>query len=279
MVGAGAVALGDTQPDWKSEEQPTAHQMVYLVTFSALLPHEEHAGGGRLRDLEPLTRVQIRDAVLDAVANPERTGGRPRTTALRPVKMAVFMETHAHGGKHFHVAMKLSSNTRWLALKLALAKRSRLASHWSSSHSMFWSAVRYGAFATEKKPHLDSDPLTWTADGSTLCLYEESQEPFNAAAIKARREKRERDAEGLARPTDAKKAYRFGKLDLLAVIIDQKLETPAQVMCYAQTKASTSVQSFVVKNQRRLQEYVDDAQAWAVAQEAVEHEKMSDVGP
>jgi len=174
-------------------------EMVYVVTFAAVLnPEVQQEAGVPLRDLEALTRVHIRDAVLDAVANPERAGphtvgGRPRTTPLTAVKMVVFMEKHANGSKHFHVAVKLSSNTRWLCLKLALRRRSGLASHWSASHSMFWSAVRYGTFATQTKREVDSTPLAWTADGSHLNLHEESQEPFNAKALKARREKRERE--------------------------------------------------------------------------------------
>lgn len=70
--------------------------------------------------------------------------------------------------------------------------------------------------------------------------------------------------------------HRFSKLDLTALIIDQKLESPAQVMMYAQTKASASVQAFVAKSQRRLQEFVEDAHAWASAKEAAEQEKLSD---
>jgi len=199
--------------------------MVYLVPFSAVLnPEVQHEDGLPLCDLEALTHVQIRDAVLDAVANPEHAGpraagGRPRVTgltALKVAKMVVFMEKHANGSKHFHVALKLSSNTRWLGLKLALRRRSCLASHWSASHSMFWSAVRYGTFATERKPQVDGAPLTWTADGSHLNLYEESQEPFNAKALKARREKREREAIEAVGPAGKQK-------------VDQGRQTPRAV--------------------------------------------------
>ena len=190
-----------------------ARQMVYLVTFAALLgPGAQGGEGATLRDLESLSRAHIRDAVLDAVAHPERAMavGRPRAGGLQVVKMAVFEEIHAHGGKHFHVALRLSSSTRWLGLKLALLKRSHLASHWSSSHTMFWSAVRYGAFATGKKPSVDDSPLTWTADGTPMNLYEEAQEPFNAAALKSRREKREREAPEVDGPLGPKQKQKVG---------------------------------------------------------------------
>ena len=90
--------------------------------------------------------------------------------------------------KHFHVAIKLTVFSRFLPFKMALRMRSGFATHWSTSHSQWWSAVRYGAFATERKPHVDVTPLVWTASGKSLSLFEESQEPFNAAALKKRRE-------------------------------------------------------------------------------------------
>ena len=66
-------------PDWATVEDEAVSNMVYLVTFSALTQHgdagPEHvlhgaAGAGELRDPDSLTREQVRDAVLDAVANP-----------------------------------------------------------------------------------------------------------------------------------------------------------------------------------------------------------------
>ena len=52
--------------------EETGRSMVYLVTFSALLPGtvEAAATGRQLRDVNALTRTEIRDAVLNAIANP-----------------------------------------------------------------------------------------------------------------------------------------------------------------------------------------------------------------
>ena len=46
----------------------------------------------------------------------------------------------------------------WLPAKRTLRVRDRLASHWSSTHRHFWSAVRYGAIATCAKPAVDQSP-------------------------------------------------------------------------------------------------------------------------
>ena len=58
------------QQDCFIEENTEAIQMVFLVTFSALLAPEEPAAGGDehpLLDVGTLTREGVRDAVLDAM--------------------------------------------------------------------------------------------------------------------------------------------------------------------------------------------------------------------
>ena len=61
-------------PDWDAPEDSKARQWVYLVTFAATLPGTAEAaaagGGPALRTLDGVSREQIRDAILDAVANP-----------------------------------------------------------------------------------------------------------------------------------------------------------------------------------------------------------------
>ena len=87
------------------------------------------------------------------MANPviqRRRGGRPRKNQIKVVKLVVFKEKHANGKWHFHVALKLSGESRWVEFKLALRQHSRLASHWSEKHTLFYSAVRYGTFSTER---------------------------------------------------------------------------------------------------------------------------------
>ena len=64
--------------------------------------------------------VVLEGAVLDAIANPAHLGrGRRRTQPVHVVKMAVFEEQHTSGKKHFHVALKLSKETKWIGFKLA----------------------------------------------------------------------------------------------------------------------------------------------------------------
>lgn len=266
-------------PDWYDSEDDEARRSVFLVTFAAILATTAQAVAPPLRQLDGLTRACIRDAILDAIAHskeaagPRARGGRPRIWPLEAQKIVVFLELPTH----FHVALKLSGDMRFLPLKQVLRTRSGLASHWSTSHAMYWSAVRYGAVPTARKLAVDEAPLTWTNDGVAMSLYDECQEPFMALVQKRRREAREMRPSadelqaGLERQ---KKAPRFSKLDFTALVIAEQLRTPGQVMAYSQQKGSAQVQAFVCKNQGRLKEYLQHAQDWADAPETAEDDSL-----
>jgi hypothetical protein len=149
---------------WLQEaEDPAARNMVFLLTFSALLHTSEDE---ELLDPDTLTREKIRDAVLDAVANPsaegDARGGRPRTRTLQAQKLVVAKERHSGRAKdHFHVALKLSNQSRFQPLKLALRQRGHLACHFSTSHTMRWSVLNYLVVPSSKKPAVDAEVLVW----------------------------------------------------------------------------------------------------------------------
>jgi len=129
------------KPEWFTPEDNTKRQHVFLVTFAAVLEETALRAELALRTLEGVTREVVRDALLDAVAHPAehgRAGGRPRARALQVEKLVVFLEEP----RHFHAALKLNDHTTFLALKVALRRRSGFASHWGTTHAMFWSAVR-----------------------------------------------------------------------------------------------------------------------------------------
>ena len=240
--------------------------MVFLVTFAAILADTiaaaAHAGAPVLRDIQDFTRQMILDALVDAVANPVNSApvGRPRVHPLVVEKVGVFKEQHANGKFHFHVAVKMAALTYFLPLKTALRLRSGLASHWSTSHTQFWSALRYCAVVTERKPEVDDAPLTLCrVTGDALNLYEESQEPFNASAWKRRREQKEMHA-------DEGTKTKFRKLDLTSIVLANDLKTPMEVMEYAKNKGSTAMQAFVHGSQRHLVQFIEDAHAWGRAE-------------
>ena len=169
-------------------------------------------------------------------------GGRPLSEPVGVASMVVFLEEP----RHFHVALRLTNKASFMPFKQALRARSALASHWSSSHTMIWSAVRYGVFTTARKQQVDDEPLPWTLSGAPLNLYEASQEVWNAGAIKRRREKAEQQAAAAALEPGAKKErVKFTVLDFKALVLSEGLWTRSAVLAYVQQKGSAEMQRWV----------------------------------
>ena len=221
-------------PQWLTTEAQDVQRDVFLVTFAHVLEATALSSSTPLRTLDGLTREDVRDAMLDAISNPivdASRGGRPRTIPIAPVCMVVVLEEPLH----FHVALKMSTKSRFLPFKAALRQRSGLASHWSTSHSMLWSATRYCTHRTDHK-EVDEHPLPWLPNDEHLgngfvvesWLFEKSQEPFNAPAIKRRREVAVMKAGG----SKHAKTEKFSKLDFVALVQDQGLRTPNQAIAY-----------------------------------------------
>ena len=285
-------------PVWLTKEDDTARSMVFLITFAAVLDETALLAEAPLKTLEGMTREDVRDAILDAVANPaqdqNQRAGRPRTKKLEALKLVVFLELPLH----FHVALKLDGLARFLPLKWALRLRAGLSSHWSTTHTQWYSPVRYGVFTTEHKAVVDLAPLVWTQAGGTLeavkdgpgphhrfkadnggilSLYEESQEPFNASALRKRREKTEAAAVGEAEATGKKpKVAKFNQLDFTALVLDKGLPTPNAVLAYAQDFGSQTCQLFCKRNQKTLAELIAEATEWRDAKKNYALEQETD---
>ena len=271
LVAAGAGAAAEPV-NWLTQlggEDAGALLQVYLITFSRILPAA--ATLNNLRNLSDVTRSDLASMIRDAVNNPIVNTGRPRGgDGCFVDKLVVFQETHEDGSRHFHVAMKLDRQMRFLPIKRTLRERHRLCSHWSCSHRQWWSAVRYGAIPSPRKSDVDGNPFQWVANGALLDLFDESQEPFCASAWKARREKRDCEA------SKQDKAATFGKLDLTAVVLSKGLRSRAAVLAYAQEHGTAAMQAFVNKSQRCLDKHIEDAVEWGRAREDAGRERETD---
>ena len=122
-----------------------------------------------------------------------------------------------------------------------------------------------------KKPRVDADIWVWSEEGNDVDLTELSREPFTAHAWRKRCEAREAKA-----ASEASRAPRFNKLDLMAIVLSKHLHTKTQLLAYMQDHGSPAAQLFVSKQQRRLTEYIDDAHEWADAKAEAVAETMSD---
>ena len=280
--GGAAAAQPDAESDaeWvKEEENAQARSQVFLVTYSALLnaPEDEDLVNPADKD----DREFFRKALLDAVANlapaAGSQGGRPRTRALEVDFLLTVQEKHRDGKVHYHQVVRLSHETRFLPLKTALRQRSKLASHWSTSHTELWSAVRYVTRTTDKKKQVDRSRDVWTKDGSEPNLYEMGNEGWCAKIHKRRREQAAMAPGDQVQERGAKKPKEvFGKLDLYALVVTDKLLTPRKVMTYAEKKGSLAMQNYVARNQRKLAELIEDALEWEAAPERAKEDDESD---
>ena len=243
---------------------------MYLVTASRILASTADATG--LQDPSAITRAQFLEHLRDAIQNPVIAAtGRPRERGPpQLLKIAVFREYHKDGSVHLHAAVKLSGQERFAGMKAAMRQRHNLATHWSCSHAQFWSAVRYGTIGNSLKKDVDKDPVTWCADGKAMDLFYESQEPFNASAMRLRREKADKEAAA------ASSKQTFTKLDFTSLVISRSLQTTAQALSFIQEGGTTQMQMFACKHQRKLGEFIEDAWEWDAAAANAREEALTD---
>lgn len=174
-----------------SAEDSDARKTVWHVT----LPHPrvalESGNAAGLKAPEAHDRGAIAQIILDVFSNPVYVDAASASRGGQRVaveKFVVFREPHAKGDDgiahaHYHIAIKVSSPVRFAAYKRALRMRHNLASHWSSEHEGYWSAVRYGVLPTPTKPQdgLDLTPAAWCRDGPHPPLFDAAQDrPSNS---------------------------------------------------------------------------------------------------
>ena len=206
------------------EEEKTAVQRVYLITVARVLG-AKLADGRQYKNLQSVDRKTIGMAVLDAFDNPlttgaGTTGGRPRAQSEEVESivtlLVVFRESHRDGSIHFHIVVKLSRPYRFVNVKRTLRIRHLLPSHFSCSHTLLWSSLRYGYVATVRKPDVDDNPWLWTRDWhgfardqNCVDLFDLCQEPWRPDSWRKRRAAADRD-----QSDKSGKAARYEKLDL-----------------------------------------------------------------
>ena len=232
------------QPDWLDKPDESLQNEVFLVTASKLLHGDDADADPPLKDPSGISKHEFRAALQDSMQNPiydQARGGRPPSRAPELDVYLGVKEPHTDPEhEHHHVALKFyKQKHRFMPFKLAMRRRHGIATHWSTSHTQLWSAVRYLHIPTNRKRRVDRKPEVWTRDGRTLNLYEMSQQPFQASAWKADRERRA--SEPLHEKT-GKNTERFTKLDFNALILAERLLTPSAVIEHVMEKGSLVMQ-------------------------------------
>ena len=253
-------------------EEASGRKATYLVT----LPHPSLAAQDARGLIAPdtLTREKVAEVIFDCVAHPvyaDAGAAARHMPTVRIEQMAIFREFHAPDVQgaahaHFHVALRLSGTARFVVFKRAMQTRHRIASHWSCSHHGYWSAVRYGVMPTPKKPaaSLDTEPWAWARSGTHPPLFEASQEPNTADALRRRRETKcqAASAEGNAEP-------RATELDLYGIIVRENFRNTAdnpfahkRLIAYLKQFASPALFQFAFRTRQKLSSLIDDVWSW-----------------
>ena len=118
---------------------------------------------------------------------------------------------------------------------------------------------------------VDSDIWIWCHDGRDADLTELSREPFTTNVWRNARESREAKA-----ASQGSSVAFFNKLDLVPLVLSQRLRAKTQFLAYVQDQGPPAAQVFVSKQQRRLAEFIDDAQEWADAKVEAMAETMTE---
>ena len=277
VAAHGALAADQAWHADLGPEVPQGRKAVYLVT----LPHPRHAnvqpGRPDLRAPDNVSHEDIERAFVDAFARPMYTDAgnqeyfRARGSQTVLKRMVIFKESHATGADglrhaHFHVAIQGSASFRFAPYKRALLERHGLATHWGCSHEGYWSAVRYGALPSEKKPaaELDSRPRAWSHIGEHPRIFDAAQEPTTAAALRRRREV------AVAAAAEAgRREPRPAEMDLYAVIVAQGFRnTPddphaaKRLVHHLLAHGTPALTSFAFKMRAKLPSLIDDVWAW-----------------
>ena len=273
------------------KESTDVRRMVYLMTGSHPKAHRSSCGI-ILRAPDTFTREWLRGAVIDAFANPvfADLGNSAQSSAntARLVKLCVFREFHKADANgvvhvHYHVAIKAAAKFRFMPIKRALLQRHRIATHWSTSHSEWWSAVRYCYIPSPpKKPDsaLDKQYLPWSVSGTHIDLFEEAQEPATAKALQKRRE-----SKVLQAAASGSKEPRPSEIDVWPLIVmhnirntDDNREAHVQLMKKAKEVCSPAMQAYLFRIRRTLPTLIDDVWQWEEASDRVELSTKSRMG-
>lgn len=271
-----AVALGlgvqDVLPSDLFLEQGRQKLQVYLITCSH--PVQSHASSGEaLRPPSSYSREHLLHALLDSCQEPvyDKGNGSKALGGVRLRRCLIAAEYHKAGAdgqanRHYHVAVQAYVSFRFGAVKAALLSRHGIATHWSTTHLGYWSALSYLVRPSEKKPasSLDPQPLAWHIDGLKEDLRELSQRPTTASSLAARREKATELAE-----KEGKEEPKPSEIDVWPLIVQHDIRNDHdnqdgvdKLIRLAKLSCSPAMTQFLFRIRHKLSSLIDDVWRW-----------------
>ena len=98
---------------------------VYLITYSQCA-----------RDSSQLSRAEFANIIVDAWHSRSRS-------RITQCQWAVSLEAHQDGGNHFHMAIKLSSTSRWQAIRKLVDNKYGIKLNFANKHENYYTAYEY----------------------------------------------------------------------------------------------------------------------------------------
>ncbi len=260
---AEPLQLGDEAP-------PDAKRQVYLVTFPH--PRQTHSSTGEvLVAPSSMAKEELLQKLLHAFENPMYANHWQAHGSILVDKTGVWFEHHqadANGQRfqHGHSPVLGVNTFRYLPVKRALLQRHGLASHWSVTHTGYWSTVRYLAMASPTKPleSLDHHPVLWARCGQHPPVQDCCYEPVTARALNAKRQKLVQAAAqaGEAEP-------KINDLDVWALVVRAGVRNTAddrrahlQLASFAKQHCGEAMVHYLFRRRHQLPGLIDDIWQW-----------------
>ena len=168
------------------------HRSVYLITYS--------------QATEEWTRQSFADVVVSEFESGDAT----------VLQWACSEESHEDGGRHFHMAIKLDRQKRWLRVRQRIMRVYGINLNFSNDHAQYFNAWQYVTkedidyLESDRHPDLSAGFVPRTATASNARRSTASSLPVEGAPINKRR--------------------RFDSLDLADVIIARNIKTKKDLL-------------------------------------------------
>ena len=244
-------------------------RQVYLITYS-------RADQGRFP-----TRESFVQAVLFSF----------NCTPAKVVQWCCCLERHAVTGIHYHIAIKLNKNQRWLQSKRSLLENFGISVHFSAIHANYYSAWQYvtkedsGFIQSVGHPDLTNDhpPRTTLASATnhsrrrkkrSLALNEEDTLCDNDEADLESVDKNER-----FQNSEKRKKKRMSSYELSEIVVAKRIKTRTELLALAREQkleGKTDIAEFIInRGSKVVAEILESAWEMEDAQKTLERQRKS----
>lgn len=231
---------------------------VYLITYSQA-------------DLTRFpTRNTFAKAVLHSFSN----------TPGNVIQWSCCREEHKSSGHHYHMAIKLDKNQRWLASKRFLEYNNGISVHFSSIHRDYYSAWQYVSKCDEEVLESDGHPDLWNSTFPKTTRASAANKPRVKRPL-AEQEGSEEEAEeieGAERKTKGKRK-RMSAFDLSEIIVSKGIKSRMELLALAseqKEEGKTDIAEFIVnRGAKVVAEVIDTAWEMHTAKERLSRSKKT----